>query len=222
MSELQSIESALKRAARRRRLERIWRGFWQGLLAGGLVWLLVFAVYKIRPLPEAWLIAAAITGAVLLLAGVIAGALGKSSLLETARWVDDKKHLQERLSTALEVASLSATGNWKELLVSDAARHAKDLDPGRLVPLRLPAIGRWALLVLVLGVGLGFVPEHRSKAYVQRKKDAANIRETGKQLAEFTKRYMEQRPPVMEATTRAMETVSELGDKLGKMTLTRS
>jgi hypothetical protein len=222
MSELQSIELALKRAARRRRLERMWRGFWKGLLAAGLVWLLVFGLYKVRPLSEWWLVAAAVSGAALVLTGVSVGAWRKTSLLEAARWLDGKKQLQERLSTALEVAPTSATGNWKELLVSDAARHAKDLDLAKLLPLRLPVIGRWALLVLVLGVGLGFVPEYRSKAYLQQKKDAANIRETGKQLAEFTKRYMEQRPPVMEPTTRAMETVAELGDKLGKTTLTRS
>jgi len=222
MSELQFIESALKRASRRRRLEGLWRGFWQGLLAGALVWLLVFAVFKVLPLPAWSLIAAGIAGVVLLLAGLLIGAWPKTSLLATARWVDDKQHLQERLSTALEVASSPATGNWKNLLVADAAQHAKTLDPRRLLPLRLPGIGRWALLIVVLGLGLGFVPEYRSKTHLQQKKDAANIRETGKQLSEFTKRYMEQRPPVMEPTQKAMETVAELGDKLGKATLTRS
>ena len=34
MSEIQLIETALKRAERRRRWERAWRGAWQGLLAG--------------------------------------------------------------------------------------------------------------------------------------------------------------------------------------------
>jgi hypothetical protein len=36
MSELQLIETAVKRASRRRWLKRVWRGFWQGLLAGSL------------------------------------------------------------------------------------------------------------------------------------------------------------------------------------------
>ncbi len=222
MSELQLIETVLKRAERRRRLEHAWRGFWQGLLIGGSVWLLVFATYKLFPIPRWSLLAAAGVAGALMLAATIIRAWRKSSLLDTARWVDSQKHLQERLSTALEVAASSSTGTWKNLVVSDAARHAKDLDPRQLLPFRLPAISRWALLVALLGVGLGFVPEYRSKQFVQKQLDVANIRDTGKHLAEFTKRSLEQRPPVLEPVQKALESVTELGEKLSKANLTRS
>src|SRR2546422_7862544 len=69
MSELELIETALKRAARRRRLARAWRGLWQGLLAGGIVWLLAFSLYKVLPIPTWSLIAAAATGGALVLIG---------------------------------------------------------------------------------------------------------------------------------------------------------
>src|SRR5207237_769956 len=146
----------------------------------------------------------------------------KSSLLETARWVDGKQHLQERLSTALEFSDSSTVGAWKALVVQDAARHAGEVDPRKLSPIRLTKVGRWALLVVVLSAGLGFVPEYRSKQFVLKQRDAANIRGTGKHLAEFTRRNLEQRPPVLEPTQKALETVADMGDKLGRANLTRT
>src|ERR1051326_2997204 len=136
MSELQLIEAALKRVARRRRWERAWRGFWQGLLAGGLVWLLVFALYKVFPLPSWALNDAAITAAVLVLTGFILATLKKCSLLETARWVDARNRLQERLSTALEVGGSSVTEQWKALVLHDAAQHLTEVNPRQLAPIR--------------------------------------------------------------------------------------
>ncbi len=222
MSQLQLIESALKRAAGRRRWERAWRGVWHGLLAGGLVWLLVQGINKLLPLPAWSLTAAAVAAGTLVLAGLITGGWRKSSLLETARWVDGKQSLQERLSTALEFSGSQATGAWKDLIVQDAARHAAEVDPRKLSPIRFTRVSRWALLVVILSVGLGFVPQYRSKHFLQKEKDAAIIRDTGKQLADLTRRSLEQRPPLMEPTQKALETVMETGAKLGKANLTRA
>src|SRR5258708_11542450 len=61
MNEFRVIESALKGAARRRRLERAWRGFWQSLPARGLIWVPTIAAYKIFPLPAVSLLAGGIT-----------------------------------------------------------------------------------------------------------------------------------------------------------------
>ena len=52
MSPLNLIEQTLKRTARRVRVERMWRAFWRGLLVGGSVWLAIFGLYKITPLPN--------------------------------------------------------------------------------------------------------------------------------------------------------------------------
>ena len=84
MSELQLIEAALKGAARRRRGERAWRGFWQGLLLGGLIWIPVQGLYKLFPLPGWSLTAAAVGAGALVFAGLIVGIWRKWSLLETA------------------------------------------------------------------------------------------------------------------------------------------
>jgi predicted nucleic acid-binding Zn-ribbon protein len=90
------------------------------------------------------------------------------------------------------------------------------------LPLNLPKVSRWVLVVLVLGAGLGFVPEYRSKSAMQKQADQQNIKETGRLLAELTRHNLEKRPPAFEPTQKSMEAVSALGDQLTKQTLTRS
>ena len=216
------IENSLERAARRRRLDRALHGFWRGLLIGGVLWLVVFGAYKLFPLPLWSLSVAGGVACLCMLGGVIVGGWHKTSLLETARWVDGQKRLQERLSTALEMASSPTAGNWKDLLVADAAKHAQKLDPRQIVPFRLPTASRWALLVLALGAGLGFVPEYRSKQYLQKQHDSANIKDTGKQLADLTRRTLKQSPPALEPTEKALDAVATLGDQLAKNPLTKT
>jgi len=222
MSELQIIEAALQETSRRRRLARALRGLWRGLLAGAVVSLLVIGVWHLLPLPFWTLTAAALAPILCALAGMIIGGWHRTPLPEVARWVDGHQHLKERLSTALEVAGESEIGTWRDLIVTDAAEHAKGLDLRSLVPFRLPRATRWALVVLALGAGLGFVPEYRSKAYLQKKADEQNIKEVGKRLVDLTRRTLEQRAPVLEPTQKALENVTDLGDQLTKKALTRS
>jgi len=222
MSELQIIESALQQAGRRRRWARALRGLWWGLLAGAVLSLVVIGAWHLLPLPFWTLTMAALAPILCALVGMLIGGWHKTPLPEMARWVDGRQHLKERLSTALEVAGEPDAGSWHDLIVTDAAEHAKGLDLRRLVPFRLPRATRWALVILALGAGLGFVPEYRSKAFLQKKADAQNIKEVGKRLADLTRRTVEKRPPALEPTQKALETVTELGDQLTKQALTRS
>src|SRR5206468_5234116 len=120
---------------------------WQGLFAGAALWLLVVAVYKVVPLPEETLFVAAATAGALMVIGFFGGFWRRPTLLATARWVDERQHFQQRLSTALEVAGSNHAGTWRELVLSDAAGRARDFDPRRFLPLHLPLISRWALLL---------------------------------------------------------------------------
>lgn len=222
MSEIQIIESALEQAARRRRLQRAWRGLWQGFLAGGLCWLAALIAYKLFPLPPVLFTYAGAVSVLCVVAGFVAGWWRSNSILETARWVDSRQRLEERLSTALEVARQPAPSTWRDLVVRDAARSLHELDLKKLLPYSLPAVSRWALLVMLLGAGLGFVPEYRSKEFLAKKKDGQSIKETGRQMAELVRRELNQRPPALEETKKSLESVAEMGDKFGKMNLTRS
>lgn len=222
MSELQAIESALRKASTRRRLERALNGLGQGALIGFAVVLVAVIAYKVFPVPS-WLLPAAGGVAVAaMLGGMIRGAWRKMSLLETARWVDERRALKERLSTALEMSGGRAPEDWKQLLLTDAARHAQALDAKTLIPLGFPRAARWALLVAALVVGLGFVPEYRSKAHVQKQQDAAVIKDVGKNLAELMRRELVQKPPVLPPTEKSMQQVAEFGERLGKQSLSRS
>jgi ABC-type transporter Mla subunit MlaD len=219
MSDFQTIETALKATSARHRMQRAWAGLWKGLLAGGAIWLVVFGVYKVAPIPVSSLAIAGIAAGVALIAFVIVSVWRGQSLLEAARWLDEKQKLQQRLSTAWEVAG-KPDSEWKQLIVSDAAGHVRGVDPRKLAPLRWPKAGRWALLVVALGAGLAFVPEYRSQAYVKKQQGTQHVRETGKQMAQFTRQQMQQRPPVFEQTQKSIESVAELGEKLGKASLT--
>jgi predicted nucleic acid-binding Zn-ribbon protein len=221
MSEMQIIQSALEGAGRRQRWSRALRGLCVGLLAGALLSLVLIGIYHVRDLPLWTLILAAGMPFCGMVAGLVLGGWRRIPLRQTARWVDGKQHLQERLSTALEVES--EAGSWRDLVLADAAGRAKQLSPRQLVPFHLPAkVVRWALLVLVLAAGLGFVPEYRSKASKQRKADEANIKQIGKQLADLTRHDLQKRPPALEPTQKALEAVTDLGDQLTKKALTRS
>ena len=222
MSELQIIESALEVAARRRRWARALRGLWQGLLAGAVLSLLLIGAWHLLPLPLWLLTVAAIVPFLSALVGLVIAGWRKPELNEVARWVDTRQHLQERVSTALEVAAGQGAGTWRDLVVTDAAEHMKGLDLRRLVPFHLPRATRWVLVILALGAGLGFVPEYRSKNYLQKKAEAQNIKEVGKQLADLTRRNLVKRPPILEPTQKALEAVTEVGDRLSMKAMTRS
>jgi hypothetical protein len=221
MSEIQIIEAALKEAARRHRLQRGLNGLVFGVLAGAGVMLLSLTIYKLLPLSPVILSSAGVGAGCLAVAGLLWGAWRKMTLLETARWVDGKRNLKERLSTALELKGAAVAGEWKQLLLADAAQHARTLNSRELLPLGFPRATRWALLVAALCVALGFVPAYRSQAFVRKQQDAANIKDVGKSLSDLVRRELVQKPPVLPATEKSMQQVAELGDKLGKQTLTR-
>jgi len=216
------IQSTLEKAAWRRRWARALRGLWNGLLIGAIISLLIIGTYHLTPLPLWALAGAVLVPFVAMASGLLVGGWRKPAMKEVARWVDSRQNLKERLSTALEVSSEPDGSAWRDLIVTDAARHATGIDAKRLQPLHLPRGTRWAVVVLALAAGLGFVPEYRSKSFLQKRNDEQTIKETGRQLAELTRHNLEKRPPAFEPTQKSMEAVSSLGDQLTKQTLTRS
>jgi hypothetical protein len=222
MSDFEVIQRTLERTARRMRWQRGWRGLWEGLFAGALLWHFSLAVYKLFPVPFTVVQGGAIAALLLVPGGFLRRWLAKPSLIEAARWVDAKQHLQERLSTAWEASTRSMEEHWRALLLTDAARVAREVDPPRLLPLGIPSVSRWALIALLAGAGLGFVPEYRTKAFREKEWQEEVIRDAGRNLAELTRRTIQARPPAMEPTRQTLESVAELGETLAKTPVARN
>ena len=105
MSEIQVIESVLEKTARRRRLQQGWTGLCQGLLVGAGILVAAVLAYKLLPISRSVLPAAALLAIAAAITGFTMRWWRRPNLLQTARWLDDQRKLQERLSTALEVAA---------------------------------------------------------------------------------------------------------------------
>lgn len=222
MSEIQLVTSSLERASRRLRLNRALRGLWLGLLAGAGLWLLALAVYKVAPVPAQVLNLAALCGAACAVGGFLFGGWRKPTLAATARWVDVQQNLKERMSTALEVANAPSDPLWRELVVHDAASHAKEIDPSSLVPFRLTRAAHWAVLLLAVAFGVGFIPEYRTQSFKKRAADKAVIKDVGHGMAEVTRHELAARPPAAEPVRQSLEKVAALGDAFQKAELTRA
>ena len=222
VSQMDSIQSALAQTAARRRWWRGWNGLWRGLLAGAVLWLIALAAFKLAPIPPAVLFGAAALAALFILGGFLHGWLRRPTLEQTARWMDDRQRLQERLSTALELGKSGANENWRALIVADAARFAAKLDARKLIPFHLPRATRWALAALALGAGLGFLPEYRTQAFRQKQQDAQAVKAAGKILIDLTRRNLERHDPLLPPTERSLQAVQELGLKMEKISLSRS
>lgn len=214
MAGFEQINEVLRRAGRRRRWQRAWRGFWFGLLVGGAGWLVLLGFFKVLPLP---LVSLGWGTALMLLAPLVGLGVGWArveSTLSTARWLDLRQGFQERVSTAIELKARSQDSAWGDLVMADAAQRLGSVNLKALLPHHLPRTARYAVLVLALGAGLGFVPEYRSAAYLQAEKERQAAKEAGQRLVELTRRTLEQRQPALETTEKSLEAVEELGKQM--------
>ena len=194
---------------------------WLGLLIGVCLWLASLSVYKLAPVPQTTLLWAGVIGLALPLAGLLFGLAKRFAGSDTARWLDREIGLKERLSTAVEMSDISAKNSpWSALVISDAAKAAGKIEPGKLLPLRLPKVCHWTLLVLAACVGLGFVPEHRSQAHLDQQRDSAIIEDVGQNLTALTKQQLLS-PPYFKPTKDALESVQELGREFKRGKLVR-
>jgi predicted translin family RNA/ssDNA-binding protein len=221
MSELELINQTLAKAARLRRMQRALRGLWIGLFSGACLWLVSVIVYKLAPIPLASVFWTGAVAAACPVLGFLLGGWRSDTLETTARWVDLQAGLKERLSTAVELSKSEHAGPWRDLIVTDAASHADAVQKRPLIRFGLPALARWTVLILAVAFGLGFVPEYRSKSFLQQQTDAGQVKEVGKQIEALTRRELVQRPPVNESVKQALEKAEALGQEFQQAKLTR-
>jgi len=223
MSEKQQIEVAVRKARQRRYLIAIWNNLWKAGLWGAIVWILGIALFKLFPLPvefPQWALWAGIGVCALRLLPAL---FLRPSMLDTARWVDERQSLKERLSTALEFEGKSGSDpQWTELMLRDAARHAKSVNPAQLLPWKFPRLARWTLLAVAIGLGLGFVPEYRSKAFKQEELTKPHMEEVGKEIVRVVKQETQKRPFIEPEAEALMREAEMFGKALQSGTLTRA
>ena len=223
MSEKQVIDAKIQAATRQRKILLGWRCMWRGLLIGVCLWLVALVVFKVVPISHSALLWAGFAGLALPVGGLIYGLAKRFAVGDTARWLDLKTGLKERLGTAVELADgKAARTDWSDLVLRDAALAARQIEPGKLIPLRVPKKGHWILLLLVVCVGLGFVPEHRSQAYLDQQRDAVIIKDVGRNLDALTKLQIKMSPPHFESTEESLESVQQLGRELKRGKLARN
>ena len=212
MSEKQVIDAKIQAAVTRRKIQLGWRSMWHGLLIGVCLWLVTLVMLKLAPIPQASLLWAGIVGLALPVSGLLFGLAKRFAASDTARWLDREIGLKERLSTAVELSNGDAErSDWSALVIRDAAKAADKIEPGKLLPLRLPRMCHWTLLVLAACVGLGFVPEHRSQVYLDQQRDSAIIEDVGRNLERLTKLQVAMTPPHFDPAVESLESVQELG-----------
>ena len=212
MSEKQVINAKIEAASGRRKVQAGWRSMWLGLWFCACLWLVTLVVYKLFPISTATVFWAVMVGLAFPLIGIALGLAKRFAARDTARWLDQETGLKERLSTAIELTESKAKDSeWSMLVIRDAARSAGNIETGKLLPLRLPPLCNWILLVLIACFALGFVPEHRSKAYLDRQRDAAVIDDVGTNLEKLTKWQVKENPPQFDPTEKVLESVRDLG-----------
>lgn len=222
MSDIDWIEGQLREGTKRSRLIRAWHGFWRGLFWGCLVWVASVVIFKLVPIHEQISVWVGLLGALSAFGVAAAAGWRGVSMAEFARFVDSRRGAKERVSTAFEMSRTGGGGGWRDLVVADAVKVLKETDPRKLMPFVVPPIGRWIVLILALGAGLGFVPEYRTAEQKRALLDVANIQDTGRHLVEFAKRNLDVRSPVLENRPKSFEAVQELGEHLAKAKVTRN
>ena len=222
MSQKQLIAGKLKAAASRRQIQLGWRYMWMGFWIFVCLWLASLIFYKLFPVPLATFLWIGIVGLILPLSGLILGVTKKFAPRDIARWLDQEKGLKERLSTAVELSETTTINpDWEALVIRDAAYAVEKIEPKSLLPLRLPTLCNWILLLLMACFVLGFVPERRSKVYLDQKRNSAIIDDAGANLENLTRWQMKETRPHFEPTETALNSVRDLGTEFQKGQLVR-
>ena len=222
MSEKQVIDAKIQAAASCRKIQHGWRCMWRGLLLGVCLWLVALVIFKLAPIPQVSLLWAGIIGLAFPVGALLLGLAKRFDAIDTARWLDSETGLKERLSTAIELTNSDAeNSDWSALVIRDAAKAADKIEAGKLLPLQLPKVCHWTLLVLAACFGLMFVPENRSLAYLDQQRDSVIIEDVGQNLEALTKQQVTTTPPHFEPTEKALESVQELGREFTRGILMR-
>jgi hypothetical protein len=178
--------TAVGKVRTRIRLLLASQGACLGLTAAALIGLLLVLATRMRWWTDAvdYLWAVLLLGAVV---GLIAGWTRRITPLVAAQIADDRAHLKERLSTAVELAGRPERTPLQQAQLADAAQAARSLEPARVLPWRVPRQARWLGLATCILLAALFVPDLPVFSSPQEKLDRAAMRIEGERLQQVAK-----------------------------------
>ncbi len=194
---------------------------WNTGVWGLVLLIVVVGTYKVLLLPRQLVLWGAVLPGVGAAFGFLVGWSRPVGPDAAARWLDAQLDLQERLATALEIQPSSPDDRWQHLVIRDAAARCQNVEPRHLIPLRLPRIAQWTVvLALILGALL-LVPEYRSPSRLQARQDAETVKSSGRQLSQLTRKTLEEPRKVSDPIRQELGQLEALGDRLQQAALTR-
>ena len=120
-------------------------------------------------------------------AGLIYGWTRRISPMVAAQIADERAGLKERLSTAVELSRANSRSEIADAQIADAAGHAKDLDPARVLPWRVPQQVRWTVAACAILAAAIFLPDLPIFHSPQDRIDRAVMAAQGEQLQRVAK-----------------------------------
>jgi hypothetical protein len=150
------------------------------------------------------------------LAGAIYGWTRPIAPLVAAQIADERAGLKERLSTAIELSRQETRSDLAEAQIADAAKHAQELQPSRVLPWRMPKQWRWLAGAAALLAAVIWVPELSIFHSHQEQKDAEAIRLQGEQLQSVAKQLEKKLPKGSDENQAIMALIAQQMKQLGK------
>jgi hypothetical protein len=147
------LRHAVRTLTRRARWVRLRTLLLQGLFLGISLWLPLAIWYRVSPLPIGRLIEAGLICLGLpVLGAFILGIRARVDPLALLIRADRTLKLQERLSTAYELLHHPQGHPFRPVVVQEAARTARSLNPFRVIPVQTPRSLRWIPFLLLAAV----------------------------------------------------------------------
>lgn len=189
------------------------------LFIGVCLWLALALWYRFSPMPIGRLVTFGLACLVLPILGALILSLraGAEPLTLLIR-ADRALKLQERLSTAYELLNSPTWHPFRPVLVQEAARAARSLNPYRVIPTYAPRTLRWTpflllAVVLVLVVDLGLIIP--TSFITGDERPSAARQEQGQKLERLGKRLeTEARRRGLERSLEAARRMQSLGLRL--------
>jgi hypothetical protein len=191
----------------------------QALFVGLCLCLAIAIWHRFEPLPIGWLVELGI--ATMAFCAIVAMGLGlrsRADPLDLLIRADRTLRLKERLSTAYELARSPHPHPLRPLVLQDAARVARSVNPFRVIPSVTPRTLRWTpflllAIVLVLVVDFGLILPQSLVGEDTRPSPAAY--DQGQQLERLGKRLeTEARRRGLERSMEAARRMQTLGQRL--------